>query len=279
MELVARLAVFAFVVASMSSVGLSLSFGEIHEPFKSPRLVLRALTANFIAVPLLAYLITKAIPVNPSLMIALMLLGTASGAPMLPKLVEFAKGNLALAVGLMGLLMATTVVYVPLVLPMLLPGVHAQAWSIAKPLLGVTLPPLLVGLAVRAYRKEIASRLARHLRVASNITLLVVISAAITVNYSNVIQMSSLEAIAAGATLFLGSFGIGFALGGGNAETRLVLGLGAIVRNVSVSFLIAVENFRESNVVNYVAILGLVAVLIQLPVARLLGKRVPRQTV
>ena len=52
----------------------------------------------------------------------LLLLGCAAGAPFLPKLAELAKGNLAFAVGVMVLLMVTTVVYLPIVLPLLLPG-------------------------------------------------------------------------------------------------------------------------------------------------------------
>ena len=115
LELATRISAFAFVVLSMLSVGLTLSIKEVREPFKSTRLVISALAANFVLVPLSAYLITRAIPLEQSLAIALLLLGTASGAPMLPKLVEFATGNLALAVGLMALLMAGTIITMPLV--------------------------------------------------------------------------------------------------------------------------------------------------------------------
>ena len=51
-----------------------------------------------------------------------MLLSTAAGAPFLPKLTELAKGNLPFAVGIMVLLAVGTVGYLPLVLPLLLPG-------------------------------------------------------------------------------------------------------------------------------------------------------------
>ena len=47
-------------------------------------------------------------------------MGTAAGAPFLPKLGQLAKGNLAFAVGLMVMLMVVTVGYLPLVLPLLL---------------------------------------------------------------------------------------------------------------------------------------------------------------
>jgi hypothetical protein len=89
--------------------------------------------------------------------------------------------------------------------------------------------------------------------------------------------MNNLVAAVAGVVLFFGAFGIGYAVGGQDFETRKVLGLSAVVRNVSVSFLIAVENFPGANVINYLAILGLVAIVIQLPLAFALGRRIPRQ--
>src|SRR5262249_59055210 len=52
-----------------------------------------------------------------------LLLGAAAGAPFLPLLAQIAKSNLAFAVGLMVLLMVVTVGYLPVVLPLLLPGV------------------------------------------------------------------------------------------------------------------------------------------------------------
>ena len=49
----------------------------------------------------------------------------------MPKLVTAAKGNIALAVGLMVLLVVVTIIYMPLVLPLLLGDVEVTAWEIA----------------------------------------------------------------------------------------------------------------------------------------------------
>jgi hypothetical protein len=45
------------------------------------------------------------------MVIGLILLATAAGAPFLPKLAEVAKGNIAFGVGLMVLLMVVTIIY------------------------------------------------------------------------------------------------------------------------------------------------------------------------
>ena len=76
--------------------------------------------------PLLAFGLTKTIAVDRSLAIGVLLLGTGAGAPFLPKLAEFARGNVAFAVALMVLLMTATIAYMPFVLPILLPASHVS---------------------------------------------------------------------------------------------------------------------------------------------------------
>ena len=264
---------FLFVVLSIFSAGLSLSVQQSRAPFKSGRLVISALAANFVLIPLALYLITKAIPLDKFLAVALLLLGTASGAPSLPKLVEFARGDLQLGVGLMTLLMAGTILTMPLVLPMLLPGAHVNTWSIAKPLLVVVTPSLAAGLSLQAYRKILAARLQPSFRLASNVALGVVILASLGANFSNIGTAESLNAVVAGTVLFIVSYGIGFALGGPDPGTRKVLGLATASRGISIAFLVAIENFREPEVVNLLAIFALIAFVILVPAALTLGAR------
>jgi BASS family bile acid:Na+ symporter len=101
---IAQLAGLLFIVTSMLAMGMSLTMPMILQPLKNVRLVVLALLANFVLVPLLAYVITVLIPLEQSLKIGLIVLSTAAGAPFLPKLVQGAKGNIALGVGLMVLL-------------------------------------------------------------------------------------------------------------------------------------------------------------------------------
>ena len=102
LQALANLAVAVFVISSMLSMGLSLTMQQILEPLRNGRLVILALVLNFLVVPALAYGLAKTILANQqSLGTGMILLGTAAGAPFLPKLTQVAKGNLAFAVGLM----------------------------------------------------------------------------------------------------------------------------------------------------------------------------------
>jgi len=70
---VAKISLLLFVVTSMLAMGLSLTIPMILQPLKNVKLVVLALLANFVLVPLLAFLITLIIPLEQSLKIGLIL--------------------------------------------------------------------------------------------------------------------------------------------------------------------------------------------------------------
>jgi bile acid:Na+ symporter, BASS family len=100
-------------------------------PLRNWRRVTLALVANFVVMPFAALALARILRLEHSMGIGLLLLGLAAGAPFLPKLAQISNGNLAFAVGLMVLLMVITVGYLPIVLPLLLPGVSVNPAQIA----------------------------------------------------------------------------------------------------------------------------------------------------
>src|SRR5215471_14758983 len=154
----ATVAMLSFVVSSMLAMGAGLTVAQIIEPLRNARLVALALFANFVLMLLGAFALAKGLRLDEPLGVVLLLLGCAAGAPFLPKLAELAKGNLALAVGVMVLLMVVTVGYLPIVLPLLLPGVTVNPWQIARSLILLMLLPLAAGLALKSYYESLAIR-------------------------------------------------------------------------------------------------------------------------
>src|SRR3954464_3206555 len=161
----------AFVLSSMLSMGLSLTVGQILVPLRNYKLIVFALLANFVLMPFVAVVIARLLQLDQPLSIALILLGTASGAPFLPLLARISKGNLAFAVGLMVLLMVVTVVYMPLVLPLMLEGVSVDPMKIARSLVLFMLFPLAAGLAMKARYDAMAARGAALLNKLSTLSL------------------------------------------------------------------------------------------------------------
>src|SRR4051794_23425 len=149
MELLSKgttVASVTFVASSMLAMGAGLTVAEIIDQLRNTQRLALALVANFVFVPIAALILTKVLHLDEPLGVGLLLLGCAAGAPFLPKLAELAKGNLAFAVGVMVLLTVITVGYLPVVLPLLLPGVTVNPVKIGSSLVVLMLFPLAGGL-------------------------------------------------------------------------------------------------------------------------------------
>jgi BASS family bile acid:Na+ symporter len=272
METLALLSLLVFVIGSMASMGLSLKMKQIIDPLKDVKLVVLALVANFILVPVVAYLITLILPLDESLEIGLILLATAAGAPFLPKLAEVARGNTAFSVGLMVLLMVVTIVYLPIVLPLLLGGVEVSPWDIAQSLIVMMLLPLAIGLFVNARYEEIAAKVQPTFGQASNIAILVLTVLGLVLNFKDMLGLVGSRGILAGVIFILASVVIGYLLGGSQGEIKSVMGLGTGQRNISAALVVAGQNFGI-DVVTYLMVIAVVGLVVLMPLAGELGKR------
>jgi BASS family bile acid:Na+ symporter len=85
-----NIAMLSFVVSSMLAMGTGLLVAQIIEPLRNARLVMLALAANFILMPIGAYALATVLRLDESFGIGLLVLGCAAGAPFLPKLAELA---------------------------------------------------------------------------------------------------------------------------------------------------------------------------------------------
>jgi BASS family bile acid:Na+ symporter len=270
---IAALSGLTFVVAGMLAMGLSLTVNQIVQPLKNVRLVILALLANFILVPLLAVIITRVIPLDESLRTGLIVLSTVAGAPFLVKEVQAAKGNLALGVGLMFLLMVVTIVYVPIALPLLLPGVAVNPWDIAKSLIVTMLIPIILGLLIRAHSAEDGQHWAPVMNKVSGIALLLLLVTGVGLNVSNIISLIGSGGFLALILFVVGSLAIGLVSGGRDTGVRSVMGLGTAQRNVAAAILVTTLNFPGTMTLPYVLVASIVLPLILIPVARALGRR------
>ena len=189
LETLAMLSVLVFVISSMLSMGLSLTTKQIVEPLKDTKLVVLALVANFVIVPIIAYALARVLSLDESLSIGLILISMAAGAPFLPKLVEVAKGNTPFSVGLMVLLMVVTIVYLPLVLPLVIESVEVNPLDIARSLIIMMLIPLAIGLFIKARYEDAAEKIRPTFASASNIAILVLIVLGLVLNFESMIAL------------------------------------------------------------------------------------------
>jgi len=272
--LIMNLSTLVFVVTSMLAMGLSLTVAQIMAPLRNTRLVLLALLANFVLVPLMAYLISLVIPLSDGLRVGLILAATAAGAPFLPKLAGIARGNTAFSVGLMVLLMVVTVLYMPIVLPLLIRGVTVEPWDIARSLIILMLIPLAAGLVIKMRYVEIAAWLQPYMAQASTFAVALLLVVGLLANLNAMLAMVGTGGFIASLLFLVGAFVIGYFLGGKDAQTRSVLGLGTAQRNLAAALVVATANFADDpDVIMMVLALGLLGLVVLMISAGELGRR------
>ena len=126
----------------------------------------------------------------------------------------------------MVLLMVITVGYLPLVLPILLPGVSVNPARIAGSLVVLMLLPLAVALAVNAKLPGAAARAKPLFDRLSSLGLILVVVLLVVVNFNKVLSVFGTRAILAGLLFIALGYAVGWALGGPATDTRPRLGLG-----------------------------------------------------
>jgi len=272
---IAQISALTFILTSMLAMGLSLTVKLIIDPLKNVKIVLLALLGNFVLVPALAYLIAVVIPLDDGLKTGLIIAGAAAGAPFLPKLVQVAKGNAAFSVGLMTMLMIITVVYLPLMLPILLPGASVSPWDIAKSLIITMLLPLGIGLFIKARYQEIAQSLQPHMSQISSLAIVVMLVTILVLQFSTIISTIGTGGLLAALLFLAGALVIGLLLGGKEATMRSVMGLGTAQRNLAAAMLVAAQNFSDdANVLVMVMLIGILGLVVLMVVGGEMGKRV-----
>lgn len=273
LQTIGVLATLIFIVSSMLGMGFSLTVPEILAPLKNKKLVIFSLIANFILVPLLALVILFIFPLSEGLSIGILLLGVSAGAPFLPKLVQVAKGDTAFSVGLMVLLMVGTIIYVPIVLPLFLPGVTINPLDIARSLILLMLLPLVIALFIRARYEEVANGLLPLMTQATNLSMLSLFVAYFIVYFSALIGIIGTTAILAAAVFVLVSLVIGYFLGGSARPIKKVLALGTAQRNLSAALAISTLNFTDPDVMIMIIVVALVGLILLMFIGGEMGKR------
>jgi BASS family bile acid:Na+ symporter len=273
LPIVAKLSLIIFVVSSMTAMGLSLTIEQIVEPMRDTRQVIRALVANFVLVPLAAVAILLILHLSKPLGVGLVLLACSAGAPFLPKLVQLAQGNVAFSVGLMVLLTLVTIAYLPIVLPLLVPGVQVAPASIARSLILTMVIPLGIGLFINARSAAISAALEPALSRTSTVALVVVIVLLPVMNLSLLLSALGSGAYLAVLLLIVASFALGYLLGGPGRDARTTVGLGTAQRNVSAALIVGASNFSDPSVLVMIIIASTLMQGLLLATAAELGRR------
>jgi len=275
LQRLADLSILVFVVSSMLAMGMRQRFASVIAPLRRPLPVVLALVVNFALSPLLALALSRIIPLQPAHAAGLLLLSAAAGAPFLPKLAEFCGGNLPYSLALMLLLMGGSTIFMPLALPLLVPEMDADPWTIARPLLLFMLIPLGIGFALVRAGASWMNRLLTFVRAVSNLSLVLLVVLFIGLNLKTLLGTFGSFAIATYTVYLLAIMTAAYLLGAADAPTRNVFALGAGCRNLAAALVIARANSDDPAVTVMLIVAFAVSLVVLLGFARAV-RRIPQ---
>ena len=269
---ITQVGMVVFIVGSMSAMGLGLTVDRIITPLRDLRMVALLLAANFIAVPIVAIAAARLLPMDDAASTAIIIIGCCAGAPFLPKLAQLSKGDPALAVGGMVLLMVVTVGYAPIVVPLVVEGAEVDPWDIASSLIVLMLIPLGIGLFVKARYHQLADSWVGTAGRVSSVGLMIAIGAALLVTWRDILGAIGSWVFIGTAIILVAGLVFGYLAGFGRSKRDMtVTGLATAQRNIAAALVVAGSLGGDVVVLTLVGALVIPIVLIVL--AGELGRR------
>jgi BASS family bile acid:Na+ symporter len=261
-----------FVISTMLNVGLTQKPSDIAGHLKNWTFVVKMLLANFLFAPLLMIVALHFAPFDPPLKAGLLIFSLGAGAPLLIKLTQTAEHDVSLGAAVMMLLTVVTVVYMPIVLPLVLSGVSVDAVSVAKSLLLQLLLPIGIGMLLAQFLPGVVKKLQPWIARLGNIALYALIVVTLVGYYPNLLEIVGQGAFLVGLAFVGAAFGLGYLAGAGKDHLEDIGGLGTAQRNTAAGVIIALENFSNPNVLVMLTLANMLGIVMLLFIARALSR-------
>ncbi|MFC6614253.1 bile acid:sodium symporter family protein [Halopenitus salinus] len=261
-DAVVEIVTTVFVLSTMFSMGLKLSVTQLFGALRDRQLLSKSLVVNLVAVPVVAYLLIRMVPVGPAYATGFLLLAVSPGAPFGPKFAEMSDSDIAFASGLMAILCLLSVVTIPISLVVLAPGdVVVDPVAIGRMVLEIQIVPLLAGLGLSYLYPAFGDRMYAPIQRLSDISFVGLIVLLVVVYSGELRSLIGTEMLAISAVAVGLSLALGYLFGGPVRERREVLATTTAARNAAIALFIATAGFSNPDVLTVVLGFSFVSVV------------------
>jgi BASS family bile acid:Na+ symporter len=227
-----KITMIIFMVGNLLDLGIRLDLKAALGGLKNVRFVTGSVLWAFVLCPMVAYGVTRFLPLAPGYAMGFLLLSLAPCAPLLPMVAEKAHADLNYVASFILIAAFGTVIYMPLMVPVVVKGLSVSAWTVAKPLLFLVLIPLVIGVAVRNRWGGFASRIQPFVKKLTGVDTLVMLICVVAIYGKGFIGSIGSWAALAQAIFYTvitaGAYAIGFGMPPGQ---KSVVSLGICTRN------------------------------------------------
>ena len=239
--------ILIFCVSNLGTMGLQASMPEVVAVLKNKKVLALIFVWGWVLGPALGLLIVWVLPLAEPYVICVLIGSLASCGPFLPVMVGKARGDVNFAGAFIPLVAIGTVVFMPLIAPLLIKGVTVSAGALATRLVLTLLLPLAIGAVIRHFWDTVATKIFPAVRVLAKLsTLLMVVTFLVLYGRSMLDTAGSLALLS--MTIFMVAKGLityrfGFGL---KQNQRSVMSLGMFTPN-GAAFIMAILTIPDAD--------------------------------
>ena len=176
---------------AMFGMGMTLVPGDFKLVFKSPRIVIVGLLAQYCIMSSLAWLLVRLFGLPPGLAIGVILVGTCPGGTSSNLMTYIARGDVALSVAMT----ACSTFIAPLATPFLtlmLAGekLDVDVWGMLFSILKIVILPVAAGMLFHRFSSKYYDKLVKYVPLVSMGAIIIIIGAVVAANASRLLDVA-----------------------------------------------------------------------------------------
>jgi BASS family bile acid:Na+ symporter len=277
--------VFIFTVVNLGSLGLQAKLPEVIAVFKNKKAMALIFVWGWVLGPALAFLITWIIPLAEPYVIVMFFSSVAPIAPFFPIMAKQARGDMSFAGALFPLAIIGTVVFLPLIGPLVIKGLTINPLDLAKPLFMTLLLPMAIGIAARHFAERIVIMIVPAVNAIAKIITLLMITQCFVIYAPEMLATAGSFALLSGTIFMVVMAVITYRFGFGLKQNqRSVMSVGMLQRNLGAILIAAfvIPNV-DPRVITFTIMWGIWSAVLSIIAVRIFtrqtGKTVPDNTV
>lgn len=282
-EQVINVLVSVTLIELMITIGLDVSIAELRQVLSNWSILVRAMVANYVLVPVVTILLLLLFQPHPMVAAGFLILAVCPGAPYGPPFTAIAKGDTLISVGLMVVLAMSSAIAAPLLLGIGLPylatdtPLRIDSLKIAFSLLVIQMLPLVLGICLRHFQPAFSARLKPLALLLSKILNLVAIVLILVAQFPGLLQIQ-FRGFCGMIVLLVASALLGWVCGSRDVGPSRAMVVTTSLRDIAVGLVIAAGCFPGSPAMTAVVSYGLVSLLGTLLISVMLRNVSPIQS-